>query len=508
MDYGNLGYQLLIDTYSLPARPLTRCARIDSSIKGRSTTTQRNKEILLFEPAYASKNTLSGHLQFALKYEGVNLEILALLFQRAGGDEIQAWLIENPESKYARRIGFLFEWLTRKSLNAKVSSKSRYVDVLDTRLQFGMENGSQSTKFRVTDNLPGNRDFCPLVRRTPFLAKKIKEDIKQKIQQTINRYDPDLLSRAANFLYLKETQSSFEVEREKPTADRAQRFANLLQNADIHSPLTMSRLIELQNTVADPRLQEAGWRTRQNWLGRNPGYRSKMDFVPPRPEDVPMLMVGLLNFSEKYDRLNLGIAQDNKDNKDNGMDPVVFAATVSFGFVFIHPFMDGNGRIHRYLIHDMLAKTEFTPSGIVLPVSAVILANLSEYIRVLEAFSQPLLQITQFDSDMPHLPATGNDALYFRYFDCTVQAEFLYQALERTVKEDLQKEIDFLIGYEKSRIALNELLDWPGQSLNLFIRCADQNSGRISKAKREAHFGWMTDQEVADAEKLIANSFP
>lgn len=36
-------------------------------------------------------------------------------------------------------------------------------------------------------------------------------------------------------------------------------------------------------------------------------------------------------------------------------DPVL-AAGIAFGFVFIHPFEGGNGRIHRYLIHHVLAK--------------------------------------------------------------------------------------------------------------------------------------------------------
>jgi hypothetical protein len=137
MDTRYLGHQHLIDAYSLAARPLTRSAQVDSSIKGRSIHTQGNKEILVFEPVYAPMSTLSGHLQFALRYEGENLEVLALLFQRSGQEQIQAWLIENPESKCARRAGFFYEWLKRRSLTVKVSAKARYVDALDTRLQFG-----------------------------------------------------------------------------------------------------------------------------------------------------------------------------------------------------------------------------------------------------------------------------------------------------------------------------------------------------------------------------------
>ena len=42
--------------------------------------------------------------------------------------------------------------------------------------------------------------------------------------------------------------------------------------------------------------------------------------------------------------------------------------------MFIHPFLDGNGRLHRYLIREELSVLGFTPKGIVLPVSAFILS--------------------------------------------------------------------------------------------------------------------------------------
>jgi hypothetical protein len=183
------------------------------------------------------------------------------------------------------------------------------------------------------------------------------------------------------------------------------------------------------------------------------------------------------------------------------------AAAIAFGFVYIHPLMDGNGRIHRYLIHDVLAKAGFTPRGIVLPVSAVILASLDEYIATLEQFSRPINQLTHFDPDQPQLPATGNDAVYFRYPDLTAQAEFLYKALERTVTHDLEHEIDYLFGFDRASMALNNLLDWPAHSLELFIRVVHENGGRLSANKRNSHFGWMLDEEVEAAETVVAQAF-
>lgn len=490
-----LGYRFLIERYDLPAQPLAVYSRLDSSIRGRAERRLGDQQALTFEPKYQPENSLIGHLQFALRYEGINLEVLALLFERIDPEELNAWLASNATSAFARRAGFLYEWLTGQELQPAVSAKSRYILLLDEKLQFGMGGGERDPRFRVINNLPGNRNFCPLVRRTAYLNEIAAHNLYGRTRTTLAGYDQDLLRRAASYLYLKETQSSFEVEREKPSASRAQRFADLLRQADTLEPLTEERLADLQNAVIDPRFHEFTWRDKQNWIGRDLGYRQQVDFVPARPEDVPSLMDGLLSLAAR--------ARQNS----RAIDPVILAATIAFGFVFIHPFMDGNGRIHRYLIHEVLANAGFTPRGIVLPVSAVILANLDDYVSVLESFSRPLRARTDYEPDTPDIPATGNDALYFRYFDATEQAEFLYRALARTVEEDLQQEIDFLLGFDRAKNSLDYILDWPAHSLDLFIRVVHQNGGTLSKTKRQAHFEWMTDEEVTTAEHEVVAAF-
>lgn len=490
-----IGYDRLIQTYHLPARPLARFALIDSSVNGRQTTNTGDSELMRFESKYRPSHTLVGDLQFALRYEGINLEVLALLFAGAGQPELDAWLAAQPESRFARRAGYLYEWLTGNELAAAAPPKAAYVPALDEKLQFGFAGGARNAKFRVIDNLPGNRQFCPLVRKTDFLQAMAGKDLKRRTQETLARYDSDLLRRAAAFLYLKETHSSFEVEREKPSPDRARRFADLLREAESGTPLSETRLAELQNAVVDARFHEFSYRRQQNWIGEDLGYRKKVDFVPARPEDVPELMNGLAGFSETLRA------------KPESMDPVVAAASLAFGFVFIHPFMDGNGRLHRYLIHEVLSSSGFTPKGIVLPVSAVILANLDRYVHALERYSKPLLARTTYDPDAPKTSATGNDALYFRFFDATEQASFLYWALERTVEHDLEEEIAFLLGFDAARAKLGGLLDWPAHSLDLFIRLVHQNGGTLSKTKRESFFSWMTDDEVRRCAAVVVEAF-
>jgi hypothetical protein len=488
------GYQWLIENQNLPALPRASACYIDSSVRARSEHEQGGQTRYSFSPQYAPEDNWVSHLQFALRYESVDLGVLALLFQSVDSQALCHWLQANPNSAYARRACFFYEWLTGSELamESPVSRKTRYVNALDPDTQYCAREGAPSRRFRVTDNLPGTPAFCSLVRKTPALQAMEQKDLKTRVQATLANYDADLLRRAAAYLYLKETQSSFEVERETPSANKADRFAELLRQADTRNSLTEERLTQLQNAVIDPRFHEFTWRQQQNWIGKDMGYRQMVDFVPARPEDLPSLMEGLLSLA---------------DTPERHSDSIVTTAAIAFGFVYIHPFMDGNGRIHRYLIHHMLAADGFTPRGIVLPVSAVILANLDDYVQVLESFSRPLNQLTDYSPDVPDVAAKGNDALYFRYFDATGHAEFLCQALERTIEHDLQQEIDFLLGFDKAWQRLNALLDWPGHDLELFIRVVQQNEGILSRTKRKSHFDWMTDNEVAEAEAIVADAF-
>lgn len=125
----------------------------------------------------------------------------------------------------------------------------------------------------------------------------------------------------------------------------------------------------------------------------------------------------------------------------------------------------------------------------------------------LKAILGPVRQRTEYSPDVPDVPATGNDAVYFRYFDATEQAEFLYKVLERTVDEDLQQEIDFLLGFDSACRQLNQMLDWPNHSLELFVRVVHQNEGKLSNNKKQSHFSWMTEAEIGEAEAVVRQAF-
>ncbi|MEP7311646.1 MAG: Fic family protein [Pseudomonadota bacterium] len=507
----SIGYAHLIEHYALPALPLPITSVLNDGIPVRRSYERGGKQYEEFPSSYRPDNTAFDHLRFALRYEGLNLHVLKLLFERLGGDEIRAALLEQPASAVARRLGFLFEWLTGQRLDIPegLSGRRNYVTALDEKLQFGLNSSKplRHEKFRVIDNLPGTPAFCPLVRRTPYLQAMTSKGLAELAARKLAGYDKQLLLRAANFLYLKETHSSFEVEREKPSASRARRFADLLQESESGHDLSMERFVELQNAVVESRFQEASWRQTQNWLGEDHGYRKKVDFVPPRPEDLYALMAGLITMSARLRDAHLTMKGAPAETSAQAIDPVVAATSISFGFVFIHPFLDGNGRLHRYLIHEQLSTSGFTPKGFILPVSAVILASLDRYKAALTAFSGPVMQRTSYDPALPGDIATGNDQAYFQYFDATEQASFLYDALERTIETDLDQEISFLVGFDRAREALNRIGDWPGQSRDLFINLIRENQGHLSQTKRKSQFAHLTDTEIARFENIVSRAF-
>jgi Fic family protein len=82
-----------------------------------------------------------------------------------------------------------------------------------------------------------------------------------------------------------------------------------------------------------------------------------------------------------------------------GVNPIVRATAIEFGFVFIHPFQDGNGRIQRFLIHDFLSSENFLPAGMIIPVSAHMVNNLKLYYDALETYSKPIIQIIKYTKD-------------------------------------------------------------------------------------------------------------
>jgi hypothetical protein len=182
------------------------------------------------------------------------------------------------------------------------------------------------------------------------------------------------------------------------------------------------------------------------------------------------------------------------------VDPLVLASIIAFGFVFIHPFMDGNGRLSRFLFHQVLCQRGALQNGLVLPVSIVMRQNEADYLSVLQDFSGPARRfwdVTFIDVNQFVFEFKGDESIY-RYWDGTRCVEFMANATEQAIEHHLKQETVFLARYDELYRRIDQEFDVSNVDLSrLVMFCLDQN-GKISKHRRK-QYQYKVPDSVFDA---------
>ena len=420
--------------------------------------------------------------------------MLKRLFLATGPEPIAALVRAKPTGSYSRRIWFLYEWLLGVRLDLPDAETGSYALVVDPEQQCDGP-ARLSSRHRVKNNLPGTPQFCPLVFRTPALGEFAAMDLVSRARSAVADVPRDVLSRTAAFLLLKDSRSSYAIEGERPPQDRIQRWGRAIGEAG-RRPVTLEELLRLQAIViGDTRFVKLGLRQTGGFVGEHDRetHMPIPDHISARPEDLHQIIEGMIAF-------------DNGPSK--ALDPVVAAAVLAFGFVYVHPFEDGNGRLHRYLIHHVLAQRGFNPAGVVFPVSAAILERIDEYKAVLEGCSQRLLPLIEWqpteDGNVHVLNDTGD---FYRFFDATPHAEFLYSCVKQTIEVDLPRETEFLARYDRFRARIEAMVDMPGRTIDLLFRFLQRNGGTLSNRAREQEFAQLTDGEAQAVEGAYREIF-
>jgi hypothetical protein len=488
------GYAALIDAFLAgPSGPSVPLPRQLSAIGSRHRAVD-TPEWRLYSPRYEPQPTLEGHLTFALKYEGLDLAVLKRLFLAASPPQVEAIVRARPTGSYARRIWFLYEWLTAQKLDVPSAEMGTYVLALDPAQQWGTD-GKNSPRHRVRNNLPGTPAFCPLVFRTPAIEQFMALNLPDRAREVVSRVPRDLLARTAAFLLLKDSKSSYVIEGERPPQDRIQRWGHAIGEAG-RAPLTLDELLRLQRIViGDERFVRLGLRHEGGFVGEHDRQtRAPIpDHISARPEDLCSLIEGMIAFDQH-------VAQR--------LDAVIAAAVLAFGFVYIHPLEDGNGRIHRYLIHHALARRGYNPPGVPFPVSAVILERIDKYRNVLESYSRRLLPVVRWQpTDNNNVRVLNDTADFYRFFDATPHAEFLYACVQRTIERDLPDEAEFLENFDRFRAVVESIVDMPDRTLDNLFGFLRQNHGRLSKRARTKEFADLTDDETRRIEQAYIDFF-
>lgn len=486
-----VGYGALIERLKLPIPIPHRLSLI-----AKKTKKYQSDGWLVYSPSYQPEETLYKQLIFAIKYEGIHLLFFKAFFKSVSENELIELLHIEPMGQYSRKIWFLYEWLMQKQIAIDVDLKKRkYIQLIDEDVQYAIK-GSQIARQKIVNNLPGTKEFCPLIFKTDKLDGHINAKLSEQKNNYLNGIHKDVLQRASSFLLLKDSKASFTIEKENPGTNRAMRWGKAIGQAG-NKPLHVEELVRLQQIVIEnARFVKLGLREEGGFVGehdRNTGAPIPKH-ISAKHEDLASLLNGLVTANELM--------------QDETYDAVLAAASIAFGFVFIHPFEDGNGRLHRYIIHHILAKKEYTKQGVIFPVSASILDHIDDYRITLESYSHPLLDFISWKETANHNIEVLNDTKdFYRYFDATKQAEFLYDCVDDTLNRVIPQEVNYLLRYDEFKHFIDNEYEMPDKMVAILVRFLKQNNGKLSKRALSKEFSALSEIEVAAIEQYFKDIF-
>ncbi len=492
-----IGYQFLIERYNLTVPILYKKSYVSSASRwSREVFTDGVEEY--FPESFAKVGpSWREQLLFALKNEGVTLSVMNALFRVIPEGEVTEFVREESTEKYRRLIWFFYEFLTGRELPIPPIRKGRYLHALNPEAYFTAIPSPNRPeirirKMRVINNLIGNRRFCPVIRRTEKIKEFQKTDLQSKIHDIQTSYPAEMIYSATRYLCVKETKSSFAIERLTPDQKRMSRFVDVL-----HHPtgrvLTKETLIQLQNDIVDKEFADHDYRKTQVYVGQSLSLmEERVHYIAPKPEDLDELMEAYLEMANDLVRTL--------------SDPVLIAAVISFAFVFIHPFDDGNGRLHRYLLHKVLTRLCFMPEGMVFPFSVQFFKRPAEYDRMLESFSFRIMPKIDYDLDSRTgvMVVKNETADFYRFMNMTELAELFYPMVMRAIEDDFESELKYLCDLGEAYQEMKEVAPIPEEKLRLFVTFVRQNNGTLPKGRRK-FFPDLSEEEIALLSDIVKN---
>jgi hypothetical protein len=320
--------------------------------------------------------------------------------------------------------------------------------------------------------------------KTDAVIKAAGLSVSRLFGELAAEFGEDLLMRAAAWMTLRESRASFTIEGEADQSSRIQRFADVMarRTGQGELPLTDAALAELQREILGrTTLTRFGIRQSPVFVGEMVRHQEVVHYVAPTAANVPAMLDGLRVFLERTP----------------GQSPVMRSAVAAFGFVYIHPLADGNGRMHRFLINDVLRRDAAVPEPVILPVSAVITDDVAErrgYDRVLDRVSKPLMQaVREYVAFEPVQTAYPDGVVSNFVFTGAKEAEpawcypdlgphvvYLSSVIGRTLTEQMREESLYLRRHAQARAALKEIVEMPDHQADRLLRSIEQNRGKLS----------------------------
>jgi len=109
-----IGYRALVDVFNLKVMPNYCWSYISRGAKREIL--EDGQIIQIFPKSYAFEDFKNPflHLEFALKYEGLNLEIISQVFERLDTLEFELYVQAEPLGKPQRKLWYIYELLVGK----------------------------------------------------------------------------------------------------------------------------------------------------------------------------------------------------------------------------------------------------------------------------------------------------------------------------------------------------------------------------------------------------------
>jgi len=487
-----VGYSWLINHFELNV-PL----REYSLISEKRLTSQhvQKEEYTIFDAQYNVTNTPYANLEFAIKHEVLDLLVLKSILKRFAQSVMIESIKVNPKRILNKKIWFYYEFLLDKKLPIEDLSVGKYDNLLNEKRYITKNHPLKSKRHKINYNLLGTASLCPIVLRTDKLEQYMNAHLKTDISTTINKVSKSLMRRASSFLLLADSKASFEIEGERVTRNRIESWGKIINEAG-KKVLSLEEIERLHGILLeDSRFVKIGLREDEVFLGDRDRENIPMpEFIGARSKDLKKLLEAWIELDS--------ILTDDK------VDPVLHAVIMAFSFVYIHPLEDGNGRIHRYLLHHILAQRDFYPKGLIFPLSSIILDEIENYREVLVAHSSSLMSMIEWEATVKGNVKIVNDTSdLYRFFNITESCEFIYRLVEKTIKETLPNELDYLKAFDGASSAINDVVTMPDNMVKMLITFLLQNDGKLSKKKKEKYFEALEKDELEAIEFIIGEYF-
>lgn len=170
-------------------------------------------------------------------------------------------------------------------------------------------------------------------------------------------------------------------------------IGRMIEDADTHRSIRAEAILTAHHDLfrrnSDEQHRAGKFRTMQNWIAGSDYAPIGALYVPPPPETVTDYLDDLFAFAKRTD-----------------LPAVIQAAIVHAQFESIHPFVDGNGRIGRALIHSVLRSRRIT-RHLTAPIASALVGHRQRYFDALEDYRDGTVStLIEMLSSATHLATT------------------------------------------------------------------------------------------------------